>query len=120
MITGTHSIIYTSQADEVRAFLRDTLGVRSIDSGGGWLIFALPPSELAVHPIDTGDFTYELYLTCDDINATVEELKGKGVEFTQPISDEGWGLLTSLRLPGGAELGLYEPRHPTAHDLSQT
>ena len=119
MITGAHVIIYSTAADEVRAFLRDSIGFPGVDIGGGWLVFALPPAELAVHPAEqevTGDLLgqCELYLMCDDINATLEELKSKGVEVSRPISDEGWGLLTALRLPGGTELGLYEPRHPTA------
>jgi predicted enzyme related to lactoylglutathione lyase len=113
MITGTHAIIYSEQADDVRAFLRDVLGLNSVDAGEGWLIFALPPAEVAVHPTD-GPSRHELYLQCDDINATVEDLKAKGVEFSQPISDQGWGLLTAVCLPGGAELGIYEPRHPVA------
>ena len=80
----------------------------------GWLIYALPPAELAAHPADAGG-RHELYLMCDEIEATVAELKAKGVEFTAPVSDEGFGLLTSLKLPGGGELGLYEPRHPIPH-----
>jgi predicted enzyme related to lactoylglutathione lyase len=112
MIDGVHAIVYSRDAEAVRAFLRDVLGFSSVDAGGGWLIFALPPAELAAHPTD-GDTQLELYLMCTDIDATVEELEGRGVEFSRPISDEGWGLLTSIRLPGGGELGLYEPRHPT-------
>lgn len=118
MINGAHAIIYSKQAEEVRAFLRDTLGFTGVDAGGGWLIFGLPPAEIAVHPTD-GDGTYELYLMCDDITATVAELEAKGVEFARPVSDQGWGLLTGLRLPGGLELGLYEPRHPTPHTATQ-
>ena len=112
-ITGVHALIFTERADELRAFLRDVLGFPAVDAGGGWLIFALPPAELAAHPTE-GAGHRELYLMCDDIEATVEQLKSKGVEFTYPISDEGFGLLTALRLPDGGELGLYEPRHPTA------
>jgi catechol 2,3-dioxygenase-like lactoylglutathione lyase family enzyme len=111
VITGVHAVIFTSDAEGVRAFLRDVLGLSSVDAGGGWLIFALPPAELAAHPAGEGG-RHELHLMCDDVHATVEELKGKGVEFTRPISDEGFGLMTALRLPGGGELGLYEPRHP--------
>ena len=96
----------------MRAFLRDTLGFASVDAGGGWLIFALSPAELAPHPAEAGD-RHELYLMCDDIEATMEELKTKGVEFTRPVSDEGWGLLTAFAIPGGGELALYQPRHPT-------
>lgn len=87
------------------------LGLASVDAGGGWLIFALPPSELAAHPTD-GDSRHELYLMCDDIHATVEELTGRGAAFTGPVSDVGWGLVTALELPGGGELALYQPRHP--------
>ena len=112
MITGAHTILYTRDADADRAFLRDVLGFDSVDAGGGWLIFALPPSEVAVHPDDSGG-RHELYLMCDDVHATVEELKGKGAEFAGEVTDAGWGLLTAIRLPGGGELGLYEPRHPS-------
>jgi hypothetical protein len=111
MITGVHAIIYSRDPDADRAFCRDVLGFPSVDAGGGWLIFALPPAELAAHPAD--DAHQELYLMCDDVRATVDELAAKGVEFTTEISDEGFGLLTALRLPSGAELGLYEPRHPS-------
>jgi catechol 2,3-dioxygenase-like lactoylglutathione lyase family enzyme len=114
MITGAHTIIWSPAADEVRAFLGDVLGFPSVDAGGGWPIFALPPAEVAVHPADGGT-RHELYLMCDDIEATLAELKAKGAEVIGPVSDQGWGLITSLRLPGGAELGIYEPRHPTAH-----
>jgi predicted enzyme related to lactoylglutathione lyase len=112
MITGVHGIIYTKDADGVRAFFRDVLEFSSVDAGQGWLIFALPPAELAAHPADEASH-HELYLMCDDAHATVDELKRKGVEFSRPISDEGFGLITAIKLPGGGELGLYEPRHPT-------
>ena len=116
MINGVHAIIFSDDAEGLRAFFRDVVGLPSVDAGGGWLIFALPPAELAAHP-DGGESRHELYLMCDDINATVAELKAKGVQFTAEISDQGWGLLTSLKLPGGGELGIYEPRHPKAIDL---
>ena len=112
MITGAHSIIYTSDADGVRAFFRDVLELPHVDAGHGWLIFALPPAEVAAHPTDAAG-RHELYLMCDDIHAAVEELGAKGVEFSRPIEEERWGLVTAIRLPGGVELGLYEPRHPT-------
>jgi predicted enzyme related to lactoylglutathione lyase len=112
MITGVHAIIFTKDADAVRAFLRDVLEFPSVDAGGGWPIFALPPAELAAHPAD-GAPHHELYLMCDDIHATVRELDGKRVELTRPISDAGWGLVTAIAMPDGRELGLYEPRHPT-------
>jgi predicted enzyme related to lactoylglutathione lyase len=110
MITGIHAIQFTQDADALRAFLRDTLELPSVDAGRGWLIFGLPPAELAAHPGDTPGT--ELYLMCDDIEATVAQLEAKGVELTKPVSDEGWGLVTAIALPGGGELGLYEPRHP--------
>ncbi len=111
MITGVHATIFTQDVEQARAFFRDVLELPAVDAGGGWLIFALPPAELAAHPTD-GDGHHALYLMCDDVHATVEQLRAKGVEFTRSISDEGWGLMTALRLPGGGELGLYEPRHP--------
>jgi catechol 2,3-dioxygenase-like lactoylglutathione lyase family enzyme len=112
VISGAHAVMLTRDADALRAFLRDVLGFPSVDAGGGWLIFALPPAEVAAHPTD-GDPSVELYLMCDDVEATVAELERKGVEFTRPVSDERWGLVTAMRVPGGGELGLYEPRHPT-------
>jgi predicted enzyme related to lactoylglutathione lyase len=112
MITGVHGVIFTKDADGVRAFFRDVLEFTSVDAGNGWLIFALPPAELAAHPAEEAGH-HELYLMCDDAHTTVDELKRKGVEFSRPISDEGFGLMTAIRLPGGGELGLYEPRHPT-------
>ena len=113
MINGAHAMIFSRETEAVRAFLRDTLEFPSVDAGGGWLIFALPPAELAAHPTE-GDLHHELYLMCDEIQTTVEELTAKGVEFTGPVNDEGFGLVTAIKLPGGGELGLYEPRHPTA------
>jgi catechol 2,3-dioxygenase-like lactoylglutathione lyase family enzyme len=112
VITGAHAIVFTPEPERLRAFLQDVLGFGSVDAGGGWLIFELPPAELAAHP-SNGDSHHELYLMCDDIEATVEELKRKGVEFTRPISDERWGRLTAFALPGGGELALYEARHPS-------
>jgi predicted enzyme related to lactoylglutathione lyase len=93
------------------------LGFPGVDAGGGWLIFKLPPAEVAVHPAE-GDAGHELYLMCDDIEKTLAELAAKGVEMARPVSDEGWGLLASIKLPSGAELSLYEPRHPVAYDLN--
>lgn len=110
MINGAHLILYTKDPDGLRDWFRDVLEFPSIDAGEGWLIFALPPSEVAMHPTD-GENHHELYLMCDDVHATVDDLSKKGVEFAGPISDRGWGLLTSIKLPGGGELGLYEPRH---------
>lgn len=113
MFIGAHTIVYSRQAEEVRAFLRDVLELESLDIGHGWLLFALPPAELAVHP-DEGATRHELYLMCDDIEATVQRLTAKGVVFTQPVTDQRWGLLTAIRLPDGSELGVYEPKHPLA------
>jgi catechol 2,3-dioxygenase-like lactoylglutathione lyase family enzyme len=112
VIFGAHVIVYTQDAEADRAFLRDVLGFEGVDAGDGWLIFALPPAELAAHPSDTNG-RHELYLMCDDLDATVRELRSKGVDVAREPSNEGWGRLTAIRLPGGGELGLYEPRHPT-------
>jgi catechol 2,3-dioxygenase-like lactoylglutathione lyase family enzyme len=112
VINGVHAIIFSRDAEADRAFFRDVLDLPSVDAGDGWLIFSLPPAELAAHPTDR-DAHHELYLMCEDVGATVEELGGKGVEFTREIRDEGFGLMTALRLPGGGELALYEPRHPS-------
>ena len=112
MITGVHAILFSPEAGKVRAFFADVLDMPSADAGGGWLIFALPPAELAVHPAD-GEGRHELYLMCDNIQATLGELKGKGVEVARDVSDQGWGLLAAIRLPDGSELPIYEPRHPS-------
>ena len=112
MITGVHALIFTTGAEQDRAFFRDVLELPFVDAGEGWLIFALPPSELALHPTE-GEEHHELYLMCDDVQATVDELTAKGVEFSRPVGDEGFGLVTAIRLPGGSELGLYEPKHAT-------
>jgi catechol 2,3-dioxygenase-like lactoylglutathione lyase family enzyme len=112
MINGAHLIIFAHDADATRAFFRDMLGMASVDVGGGWLIFALPPAELAAHPTD-GPVSQELYLMCDDIDATVAELRGKGVEFSGEIGERDWGRLVEMKLPGAGTLQLYEPRHPS-------
>jgi catechol 2,3-dioxygenase-like lactoylglutathione lyase family enzyme len=114
VINGAHVIVYTRDAEADRAFIRDTLGFPGVDAGDGWLIFRLPPAEVAVHPAD-GETKDELYLMCDDIEDTIGELTAKGVEISQPITDEGWGLLAAIRLPSGSDLPLYEPRHPVAY-----
>jgi catechol 2,3-dioxygenase-like lactoylglutathione lyase family enzyme len=114
VITGVHAIVFSPDAEKVRAFFADVLGLPSADAGRGWLIFALPPAELAVHPAD-GDSRHELYLMCDDIAATLTELRGKGVEIAREPSDQGWGLLAAIRMPDGGELPIYEPRHPSPH-----
>jgi predicted enzyme related to lactoylglutathione lyase len=112
VITGVHAIAFSPDAEKVRAFFADVLNLPSVDAGSGWLIFALPPAELAVHPTD-GASRHELYLMCDDIHATLAELSSKGVEVARDISDAGWGLLAAIRLPDGAELPIYQPRHPS-------
>jgi catechol 2,3-dioxygenase-like lactoylglutathione lyase family enzyme len=116
MITGAHTILYSSDAEADRTFLRDVLGFPHVDAGGGWLIFKLPPGEVAVHPADTSG-AVELYLVCDNVEASLAELSAAGVRFDDAISDQGWGRLVTFRLPGGGRVGLYEARHPTAFDL---
>lgn len=129
MINSVHTVIYTKQAEAVRAFFRDVLEFPSVDAGQGWLIYALPPGELGIHPTgsDQEHGKHVLYLMCDEIEATVAQLQAKGVEFTQPVKNVGFGLLTALRLPDGTELNLYEPRHasplqpnPAARDGSKS
>jgi predicted enzyme related to lactoylglutathione lyase len=112
MINGAHAIIYSTDADADRAFFQDVLALRSVDAGGGWLIFALPPAELAVHPAEPGTESHELYLLCEDIDATVTELEGKRVHVERPFVDQPWGRLAYMHLPGGGRLGIYQPRHP--------
>ena len=122
MIYGAHFLLYSKDADADRRFLRDVLGFQGVDAGGGWLILALPPAEIAVHPAET-NFAQRhadhellgavLYLMCDDLSLTVAELTAKGVTFSE-IAEEDWGVRTTLRLPSGGELGLYQPSHPVA------
>jgi catechol 2,3-dioxygenase-like lactoylglutathione lyase family enzyme len=109
MINGAHVVIYSRNPDADRAFLRDVLGLPHVDVGGGWLIFGLPPAEVAVHPSDRND-AHEFYLMCADINAFIAGATARGVDC-DPVKDEGWGLLSRVRLPGGGLLGIYEPRH---------
>jgi hypothetical protein len=109
MIHGAHAIIYSADADADRAFFRDVLKYRFADAGHGWLIFALPPAELAFHPSEKGG-VHELYLMCDDVKALVADMKKKGVATT-PLHEERWGVLTQITLPSGGKLGIYEPRH---------
>jgi len=109
MITGAHSIIYSSDADADRAFLKDVLGLPHVNVGDGWLIFGLPPAEVAVHPSGEND-VHEFYLMTDDVQALVASMKQRGVETT-PVSNQGWGMLTQVALPGGGKLGIYQPRH---------
>ena len=126
MINGSHVIVFSRDPEADRAFFADVLEQPHVDAGGGWPIFKLPPAELAVHPSDgpagdgpagDGPAGHELYFMCDDVEATMRDLRARGVEFTQDISEERWGRLTRFRLPGGGEVGMYEPRHPRATDL---
>ncbi|WP_055590916.1 VOC family protein [Streptacidiphilus griseoplanus] len=116
MINGAHIILYSSDAEADRAFFRDVLGFPHVDAGGGWLIFQLPPAEIAVHPAESPS-SHELFLMCDDIAGTVAELTVKGVRFTRPLTEAGWGVTTGFQLPGGSEVRLYEPRHRKASEL---
>ena len=112
MITGTHVIIYTKDAEADRAFFRDVVGFRSVDAGQGWLIFALPPSEAAFHPADQNG-AHEIYLMCDDLQEEIKSLQVRGVACSA-INEEQWGSVTRVTLPGGGKLGLYQPRHKTS------
>jgi catechol 2,3-dioxygenase-like lactoylglutathione lyase family enzyme len=119
MVIGTHAIIYAEDAERTRAFIRDILGYSYVDAHEGWLIFKLPPAELGVHPIEPSESgKHELYLMCDDIDRTVADLTAKGVEFSGEVINAGFGMLITIKVPGGGELGLYEPRHPMAISLS--
>ena len=109
MINGAHVIIYSTDAESDRAFLRDVLSLPNVDVGGGWLIFGLPPSEIAVHPGEANG-KHELYFMCEDINAFVDQMRTRGLHCSG-VSDEGWGLVTELTLPGGGGIGIYQPRH---------
>ncbi|MGH6926341.1 MAG: VOC family protein [Propylenella sp.] len=110
MINGAHAVIYSRDTEADRAFFRDVIGFPAVDAGGGWLIFALPPSEIALHPAEANG-RHQLFLLTDDVKAETARLAAKGIA-SSPIIEETWGLLTTIRLPGGGELGLYEPRHP--------
>jgi len=111
-ITGVHALLYSSEAERLRAVLRDVFGWRHVDVHDGWLIFALPPGELACHPAEAPEAgRAELYLMCTDVEATRRELEAKGVQFVAPVTSLGFGLLTRLLVPGYGELGLYQPRH---------
>ena len=115
-ITGAHVLLYTPEAEALRAMLRDVLGWPRVDAGDGWLIFKLPPAEIGVHP-SGGETQHELSLMCDDIEATVAELRAKGVEVRGEPEDRGFGVGVRIVLPGGVEVLLYEPRHETALEL---
>ena len=114
MIAGAHTLLYAEDAAAARSFFRDVLGFGNVDAGGGWLIFALPPGELGIHPVERPSHVngkQELYFMCHDIAATVDELEAKGVAFTARVSEEPLGLLTRFRVPGAGEAWLYEPKH---------
>jgi predicted enzyme related to lactoylglutathione lyase len=110
VITGLHAIVYSPEAEKVRAFFGEVLGLPSVDAGGGWPIFAAPPAEIAVHPGENG---HQLFLMCDDIHATLAEFTAKGVEVASEVTEVRWGLLAAIWLPDGTELSVYEPRHPS-------
>lgn len=115
MITAVHTLVFADDAEAARAFFRDVLGLPYVDAHDGWLIFRLPPGELAVHPGDAP--RHELSLVCDDVDATVRELAARGVEVLGPVEDRGFGRLARIRVPGAGELSVYQPSHPTAYDL---
>jgi len=124
MIIGFHSLVYSDDADATRAFFRDVLEWPSLDAGDGWLIFKTPPSEMGVHPMSQeysgeadGLPLHQISLMCDDVSATASELRAKGVEVRDEIVDEGFGLVTMIKVPGAGWLQLYQPRHPQAHRL---
>lgn len=110
MINGAHMVVYSKDAEADRNFFRDVLGFSSVDAGQGWLIFALPKSESSFHPAQTND-RHELYFMCDELNAEIEALRAKGVECSV-VTEERWGSITKIRLPGGGNVGLYQPKHP--------
>ncbi len=128
MITGTHVLFYSEKPEADRLFFRDVLGFRSVDAGGGWLIFALPPAEAGIHPTDGVNreqvhggrslLGAVVYLMCDDLQAEIQSLKSKNVSCS-PVEEADWGEKTTLRLPSGGEIGLYQPTHPTAFDLDK-
>ena len=115
MISGSHVVIFSKDAEADRAFFRDVLGFQSVDAGHGWLIFALPPAEAAFHPSEEND-GHEFYLMCDDLKAEMASLAKKKVQCSE-VEEARWGSITKLQLPGGGQVGLYQPKHPTALDL---
>jgi catechol 2,3-dioxygenase-like lactoylglutathione lyase family enzyme len=127
MINGAHFLLYSGDQDADRAFVRDILGFASVDAGRGWLIFALPPAEIAIHPAEgvgspstagDGVIGAALYLMCDDLQPTMKALEAKGVRFSE-VEEPRWGSVTTFTLPSGAKIGLYQPKHPTALELNQ-
>ena len=112
-VTAVHALLYTPQAEELRALVADAFGWSHVDAGGGWPIYALPPAELAVHPADSP--RHELSLMCDDLSATIAELRARRITFLGEPEERSWGTAVTMQLPGGVEMLLYQPRHPTAH-----
>ena len=123
-INGTHMLFYTTEAEKLRAMLRDVFGFKWVDAHGGWLIFRLPPAEIGVHPGEGPNFEsgmrHEISFMCDDIHKTVAELRAKGVTIDEAIGTQSYGLTTMMRLPGGCNVVLYQPRHPIAADIKRT
>jgi hypothetical protein len=117
-IVGAHILLYSSQPETVRGIFRDVLGWKHVDAGDGWLIFALPPAELGVHPVegptDDSGVRHEFSLMCDNLSATIRELRAKGVDIRGEPQDQGWGITVAIRFPGGPDVTLYEPRHAVA------
>lgn len=111
-VIGVHTLLYTSEPDELRQVLAEVFGWRSVDAGEGWLIFAVPPAEMGVHPSDQP--SHAISMMCDDLEATMADLTGKGIEFRGEPQDEGYGIVATMVLPGDVEVDLYEPRHPVA------
>jgi len=121
MFSGAHVVLYSSDPAADRVFLRDVLGLRGVDAGEGWLIFKLPPAEAAVHPTEPTESQpkQELYLMCPDLEMALADLGAKGVTISHPVRDTSWGRWATIKLPSGADLSLYQPRHPTAYDLEE-
>jgi catechol 2,3-dioxygenase-like lactoylglutathione lyase family enzyme len=117
-ILGTHLLLYTPEPEKLREVLRDTFGFSNVDAGDGWLIFAMPPAEMGVHPAEGPTYEsgtrHQVSFMCDDIHATVADLRAKGVRIDGDPEDEGWGISVMMTLPGNVKVQLYEPRHPTA------
>jgi hypothetical protein len=123
-INGTHMLFYTTEPDQLRAMLRDVFGFKSVDAGGGWLIFRLPPSEIGVHPAEGENWDagarHLISMMCDDIDKTIAGLRAKGVNVDTQTRDEGYGITTMMHLPGGCDVMLYEPRHPIAAEIKRS
>lgn len=118
MFIGVHSLIFTKDAEAARAFFRDVLEFPWVNAGDGWLVFALPPTEVGLHPED-GDRDHELHLLCDDLRATVARLQAKGVKLIEPIHEEEWGIATRIEVPGDAWIGIYQPKHPLVFEPAE-